>query len=487
MIDILFVQPYDRPWDNQETISRRSRMYMNRAMFEVGYMVPAHYSLKCLDLNVSLKENLGKTTEEIVEDVVLSQKPKLVLVSFPSYAHGMQVLKIVRAVNNVDSGIRIILGGSAISLIKDAPIRWEWPITGCYDGFGMEITRIIKSCFDGSFQVIPGMYWKNLRIRTKSSAKKRRLVDDYTPSDFYSARKRFAFRKYLKRINQCGLEPMGILEMTRGCKNNCSFCAINKERLGCFTRNPRTVVKEAYFLASRGLKYLHLIDPTFGIVKNETAELLALMTDFHKTFPNVAIEVLTRSSMVTKNLAELLEKAGVIRCGIGMETMEPSDLTNVNKRINSDSTRKAVANLAECGIEIKLFHILFPGRISTKTIEFLLEISKKDTRFIVQSSFLRKLPNQFSCHEFLNQDQTVFSKGDAMEQVMEWMLANIAFNSMDMGSGDENLQKEIANFLKKGGDLRKIFKQKNRNELILGEWKFIHTPQMPMYSCIERG
>lgn len=285
-----------------------------------------------------------------------------------------------------------------------------------------------------------------------------RIVDDYRAEEFYTARGRLDFNFYLSRIRGLGIQPMGVIEMSRGCSFQCDFCAINGARMGFHGRSSQTVVQEMRFLAERGVDYLHIIDPTFGLNREAAEELLQELAHFHADWPVVGIEILTRPELVTDSYVDALKHAGIRRCAIGMETMDRVGLGSIHKTLLPNKTEQAVYRLAERGIETKLFHIVFPNLLSEATIAFFLKLSESGAPFVVQTSFLRELPNRLSRHSFVTQDQTVYVHGkDTPEQLMEWLLTNAAFPSMDMGRADPSLQEVIRKALLKGKPLRSLF------------------------------
>lgn len=149
-----------------------------------------------------------------------------------------------------------------------------------------------------------------------------------------------------------------------------------------------------------------------------------------------------------------------------METMEEHELGGVHKTLCPNKTEQAVCRLAERGIETKLFHIVFPNKFSRATLAFFLKLSQNGIPFIVQTSFLRELPNRLSVHPFVTQDQTVYVPGkDTPEQLLEWMLSNAAFPSMDIGvRGDLVLQDRIRVAMKKDKPLESLFSVSAKRE-----------------------
>ncbi len=476
MTDILFVQPWDRPWTDGDFVKSRKKMYMSRAQFEVGFQIPKKFSVKFLDLNLSLKQ--GESVEDAVSKRIASHNPKIAFISMPAFVLGGQVEKIIKAAKQQQGNTKIVLGGSALSLIRNAPLKW-WPeVDFCYDGYGQEIPELIEKCLTES-------------LHQHSYKPEKKIVDRYDPNDFYTAKNRLDFSTYLTTCRKADIEPMGIVEMTRGCKFNCSFCALNRRHLGFNSRSPKTAIDEIYFLAKNGVNYIHIIDPTFGLDKANTKILLNELKRFHLAFPEVKFEVLTRSEMITPDFGESLRNAGIVRCGIGMETMGKEELKSVNKGVDPGKTLKAIEILSNNDIQTKLFHILFPGKFSEETINFLLKLSQANKEFVLQTSFLRKLANQNSNPNFIDHDQTVFSKNsDTLEQIMEWMVVNLAFPSMDVGmEGDYSLQEKLKYLIKKGKSLKKLFEVKSSGKEIWlnisgKSYVYIHRDGHPVSSCL---
>jgi hypothetical protein len=483
---ILFIQPWDRPWNNP----RRAKMYVSRAQFEVGFQIPHAYGFALLDLNVSLKKS--SDVETAVEQALAKHQPGVVMVSMPVYVLGDQIGRIIQTIKRFDGKIRIVVGGGEIARIHDLPCRL-WPDVTCsYNGSGAEIPALVEACLAGATPALPGVYWKGFNSRETRG--KNGLLD-YDPRELYTARGRVDFESYLGTIRMAGMEPMGLVEMTRGCSFQCDFCALNRERTGLTSRMPETALAETRFLAERGITYVHIIDPTLGLEREKTEALLAGLANLCESFPQLKFEVLTRPELVTLAFAEALRRAGVVRCAIGMETMDKESLAGAKKTLAPSATEKAAILLAGAGIQTKLFHIVFPGRLSEETILFLSRLHREKIPFTMQSSFLRKLPARYSAHSFLDQDQTVFVQNtDTEEQLREWMLVNIAFPSMDIaGGGDAEVRGHIDCVVRQGKPLSSLFRTKagcngptvSLKGGLFGGWQYRHRPGLPVSSNLS--
>lgn len=478
---ILFIQPYDRPGMNPEYVENRRYLQIPRAMLEVGYFIhPEKYDIFFLDVNLKAKQQPGLSVKEMVNGEMSEFEPDLVLVAFPTYAQGAQVREIVFAVKEIKPEAKIILGGATLNLIEDAPLKsWHWPIDACYWGNGWQLSELIQAVLEA----------ENSRFLFRSDLKGK-LLDGYESKEFYSVKGRFGFEGYLMEAREANLIPTAFVEMTRGCNSFCSYCAFGISGSACSHRKPETVLDEIRYLAGKGIIYVYIIDPTFGMAKKMTVELLEGLSIFHVANPEVKFDVITRPEYVTKDFAEELKAAGIVRCGIGMETMDREILKNYSKAITPEDVRTAVKFLAEAGIEVRLFHLIFPGKISVKTLEFLLELSREEVSFVIQSSFLRSLPTSESRAEFWTQDRTVFNPAqDTFEQLMEYLLINLAFPSMDLDFEDSEIRNLIKKNLEKGRRLKTLFSQSRENGKIvlkIGSYTFTSNGCDPVSVCITK-
>jgi hypothetical protein len=493
MARILFIQPFDFPtFKGQE---KRKRFFVSRSQFEIGYQVPQEHNFSVLDLNLAVRQN--KSVFVAVKEAVCDFNPQLIFLTYPSFPQGEQVSLVLHCFSKI-ADIPVVIGGGAISLIEDAPLRW-WPnmnIACCYNGFGNQVSNIIQNVAASMIQDIPGVFWVKQKPSEKTNPKEK-LIDLYNPEDLYSARGRLDFPSYLESIRKHGFSPCMIIELTRGCLHRCSFCAINRENFGFFSRSYESVANEIEYLASLGIISFRFADPTFGLEKEKTNNLLEAMILARVKYPKIRFEITTRANIVSKENAQLFCRAGITRCDLGMETMSETDLASVRKDIKKERLQKAVRYLAEVGIETKLFHITFPGRISVPTLDFLVELSQDNIPFLIQSAYLRKIPDPQSLPLFSKQDQKVFcEEDDSIEQIMEWVLVNLAFRSTNTFFHEPWFHEKLCDALSRGVDPKTFFEiSQSTGETILKlkaefdgrKYTFVHTKKTPFMWCLKRG
>jgi hypothetical protein len=483
---MLFIQPFDRPWMNPKFSAGRKNSLPPRAVFEVGQWIPLEYAFAFLDVNLRSKQEPTWSIQQIVAEKVREFQPDLILLAFPTFAQGAQVKEIILTAKEVSPAVKIILGGATLNLIKDAPRRrWDWPVDACYWGNGAGIAELIEEVLVAE----PGCFL------TKSDPVGL-LIDDYEPEAFYTLNGRFNYEGYLAETRSAGLNPGAVVELVRGCDRRCNYCAFGLNSVTKKSRKPATVLAEFYYLAEKGIDYILIIDPTFGLAGGETKELLSGMTVFHTKHPEVQFDVMTSSGHLTEEFARKLKKAGCERCGLGMETMSQSGLYSLAKASGPASgpemVRKAVQNLTKAGVQIRLFQMLIPGEFATDTIAFFLELAEKKVDFLVQSSFKRDLPGAESQEIFWIQDRTVFNPAsDTIEQLMEYLLINIAFPSMDLTFEDLKLREAIKQAIAEKRPLGSLFSQSHSEGRIVlsivGGYTFTESvTHGPMWSCIKK-
>jgi len=476
---LLYIQPLNRPWEETED----TILQPPRSFFEVLCLIPVLHKISFLDLNLRLKQEPSWSVEKILAEAMENFQPDLILLAFPTYAQKVQVEKIIFAIKKIKPEVKIILGGAVLNLIEDAPLkRWRWPIDACYWGNGAQLSELIEavlvtngSCF---------IFQPDLKAK---------ILDGYKAEEFYTAKGRFDFEGYLAEARKVGMTLIAFVEMARSCDSFCNYCAFGIEASLRRCRKPSTVLREIYYLAKKGIDYIFIIDPTFGMVQGAAEQLLQGLAVFHLKYPEVKLDVITRAEYVTLAFAKKLKAAGVARCGIGMESMSQKSLDLLAKTSKPQIVRQAVRNLAAVGIEVRLFHMLLPGNFSQETVEFLLELAHEEIPFVVQSSFLRPLPTPQSCEEAWEQDRTVFNPAqDTIEQLMEYLLINLAFSSMDLDFENPEIRELIKKTLEDKKVLKTLFSQSEEGEKIvlkIGEYMCEYmftesTMHAPMEQCI---
>ncbi len=452
---ILYIQPWG--FADYSQIERFQKGYLKRlslprVMFEVLYFVSDLVNFEVLDLNLELLENPQKKARQILLEKVREKLFDAIFLTFPAVALGNLIGEIINWCKELAPQTPLVVGGGAVELMAEDILKF-WPIDYLYWGYGQEIPQIIEQLAEPQKHLkITGLYHKTGKkiVFPKLLKGEAKLLDDYKPQDFYSLKGNFNFQAYLKRYQQLGIQPSSLVEMTRGCSLSCNFCAINKTGQVLY-RKPETVTAEIEYLLQQGINEFYLIDPTLGLNRKLTDNLLTLLTKAKDKNPILSILGVTRTDFISQSFAKKIKKSGFSSIGLGIETMTDSQLDKIQKKTVPKQAKLSINILNSQGIKTKLFVIHFPDVFSKETIQFLLDLRQENVDFIIQSSFFRPLYEKGEFQEapdFRRFDQRLDCRClglDSATSIIEWLLVNLAFPSTDVDSknGDRELEKAL--------------------------------------------
>lgn len=136
---------------------------------------------------------------------------------------------------------------------------------------------------------------------------------------------------------------------SRGCPFGCQFCSTSqfwgkKARF----RSVGNVMAEIDFLWQKGFRVLNFLDDTFTLDQERIQTICQKMIEKgYKFFWCCS----TRVGLVSRKTARLMKKAGCFSVTIGVESLSPKILKNINKKFRLFQAVKTFRNLHEAGIE----------------------------------------------------------------------------------------------------------------------------------------
>src|SRR5437763_3705939 len=164
------------------------------------------------------------------------------------------------------------------------------------------------------------------------------------------------FTPLLKRVaGGCGTFRLIPIESGRGCPYGCEFCTVT----GFFGdsirfRTNESVVNEMLMLKRRARKergqvFVFFIDDNFAINIKRTKSLLRDIIAANAQLPWTA--QISANLLRDEELVDLIAASGGRWIFIGMESIDPANLADVNKNFNKPAEYSAVLNrLAQRGI-----------------------------------------------------------------------------------------------------------------------------------------
>lgn len=164
----------------------------------------------------------------------------------------------------------------------------------------------------------------------------------------------------------------------RGCPYNCVFCSHNLTKR-IRSRSVEHVMEEIRWLyRDFDAKHIYFEDETFGLNHDRTVELLNLLIDFNQ-MAGIRFKAQTRVDHVSEKMIKLMRRAGFEYLELGVESGDPTVLSNSGKNISLEQVKKSVFIAKQNGIKVWLkFIIGLPGETKhsvRKTIDFAVSLN----------------------------------------------------------------------------------------------------------------
>lgn len=178
--------------------------------------------------------------------------------------------------------------------------------------------------------------------------------------------------------------PIGVLLSSRGCPCACTFCANpNISGRKVRMRSPENIVSEIEYLVKNfNVKEISFIDDNLLLDKNHAKKLFNLIIQKGLNKLSFCSPNGIRADSVTKDLMDLMKKAGWYYVAFGIESANPQILLNIKKNESVDIIKNAVKTAKDAKLEVQGFFIFgLPGE--TK------ETIKETTNFAVNSGLTR--------------------------------------------------------------------------------------------------
>tara|TARA_B100000315_G_C14565913_1_gene582962 strand:- start:608 stop:1984 length:1377 start_codon:yes stop_codon:yes gene_type:complete len=138
---------------------------------------------------------------------------------------------------------------------------------------------------------------------------------------------------------------LDVMVTSRGCPYTCSFC-FKLENTYRF-RSVEHVMEEFEYLASRGIKSIHIQDDAFTANKKRALEIAKQLI---KGRFNFELKIRSRVNSVEKEILTLLKKAGVKQIIYGIESGSQKMLDSMEKKTTVEMNRRAIALTKKAGI-----------------------------------------------------------------------------------------------------------------------------------------
>lgn len=337
---ILLITP---PYFEEEHVSTPWKVNLNQGNFPplgLAYIAAVlekeKYDVRILDAPV-----LGYNVDRI-KDFISNEKPDVIGIhtltpDLPS------VLKIAEAAKGVDKGIKVVLGGSHLSIFPKESLSFDYVDYGLQGEAEYSFRDLVKH-IEGKKDIkdVQGLvYKKDGQVIINSPPA---MIGDLDKLP-WPARHLLPMDKYRVIVME---PPIATIISARGCPFQCGYCYKDKHTDKYRVRNYIDVVDEIEFLKSKyKIKTLSFYDdcyPNKEHIRNICNELI-------KRKIKIRWETPQRVDLVEPELLKLMKKAGCYRIRYGVESGSPNVLKIMKKGITIEQVEKAFHWTRKEGIE----------------------------------------------------------------------------------------------------------------------------------------
>jgi anaerobic magnesium-protoporphyrin IX monomethyl ester cyclase len=319
----------------------------NLALASIAGNVDPGHRIAIADLVVA-QQNLGPTLERLVR----RERPDLVGLSVMTFQR-RTARRIVSMIRAIQPDARIAVGGYDPSLATDAyeepSFGADFIVRGEGDLTFRELVRALdqgEAQLDDRLSAISGLSWRARDgFRHNPDRHVSRLDDIRPPARGARVLDGYTF---LGR-------PIDVIETSRGCTYDCSFCSIIEMRGRNFYRFPiARVVDDIRDARARGARCLFIVDDNIMLDVHRFEELCHAIVDAGVDDIEYFVQAMT-SSLANhgERLAPLMRRAGFRYVFLGIENILDQDLAFLKARAKNVQREhgRAVGNASIRAIE----------------------------------------------------------------------------------------------------------------------------------------
>lgn len=329
-MNILLIQPNATDAASKDYLSLQFPINLG---YIASALKTAGHTISMIDLNVQhcrLEDILAQTSAQVVGVTAMTSAIE-------------NAGKIISEVKRLAPKVVTMLGGIHASALPEQTLR-EMPDLD-YVVFGegeltmVELLQVLEQGGDPA-----GL--AGVAARGADGAivlgPKRALIEDLD-SVAFPLRTLIPFESYNKRHSSRGVSRKDnkVLEIitTRGCPNDCIFCAghVNYGRSTRF-RSPENVIAEiTEAIQLLGINHISIVDDTFTLKRKSVAQLCEFFAAHKLTWDCNA-----RVNTVDYEMLKMMADSGCFKISFGVESGSPEMLKKIKKKITVEQVKTAV-------------------------------------------------------------------------------------------------------------------------------------------------
>lgn len=331
--------------DKQKTIEKGEAMTavlcgINSKYIHVNLAVryiKAYCDTHCNGVNCVIAEETINTEKDVIIENILKHNPQIV--AFSCYIWNIElVLWLCNAIKNINSSIRIILGGPEVSFNPEKYLDTglvdyvqcgdgERPMATLFEciAYKKAIPAGLGICYKNGDGFVCGQPYCEKNLENISSP--------YTNEYLNAVKGRIAY-----------------IETTRGCPFSCAFCLSGRADGVRFFPDDY-VFSSIMSLWGSGAKTIKFIDRTFNANRHHAEKIVSFIIDKYPTMPDVCFHFEIAADILRDELIKILNKApkGLFQVEVGLQSFNGITLEAVMRRTDVEKVCENVKRIAVCG------------------------------------------------------------------------------------------------------------------------------------------
>ena len=193
--------------------------------------------------------------------------------------------------------------------------------------------------------------------------------------------------------------PVGPLEMSRGCVFRCSYCNKNISGRTFRIKSPERVIEEILHLRRLGFREFHVLDDQFSTDIKKAKEICRAIIGSGIDMPwNLRTGV--RVDRIDEEFLDLARRAGCYQVGVGFESGSQASLDAIGKGINLAQAIKASGMIRRAGLECVGFFMLGLPTDTVETLEETIDFAVRLDPDYAKATILVPFPGTVIFDEF---------------------------------------------------------------------------------------
>jgi len=318
-----------------------------------------------------------------IRNIIQKDKPDVVGLTTMTFTL-IDVLKIVQLVKEIDTEIKVVLGGPHVDIYPLETISQsgvDYLVLG--EGERPFKNLLDKINYPKQLYQIKGIVFKDeKKVINNGRAEFDRDLDSLP----FPARSLTPYQKYFSVLSK--VHPVTTMFTSRGCPYKCLFC--DRPQLGKIfrARSPKNVVDEMEECQKMGIKEILIYDDTFTVNRQR---VLSICQEIMKRELKIGWDIRTRPDTVDTQLLTAMKEAGCQRIHYGVESGTQKILNVLRKGITLEQIEETFRLTKKTGLEI-LAYFMIGSPTETRenilqTIKFAKRLNPDFTHITITTPF----------------------------------------------------------------------------------------------------